>query len=789
MGEIKYEDLQVDTSKIPVFSFTDEIESSGNFLGQERAKRAFELGLRISKKGYNIFVVGPTGTGRRTFVLKELDRVAKNEETPPDWVYAYNFEDSRTPIAMSMKAGTGKKLKRDMERLVDDILEAISKAFEGEEYTAKRAQVEDEYTRMKNELWEKLREQARELGFNVQITPTGVLTVPVIDGKPITSEMYDLLPEEKKKEIEENSMKMKHLVEGTIYRSRKLDREMKEKLEEIDRQVALFAIGGLFDDLKARYRENEGILAFLDRVKEDVLENLNSLRQAGDDEKEYYKRRYSVNLIVDNSELNGAPVVYERNPTYSNLFGKIEYFARMGILQTDFTMIKAGAVHRSNGGYLVIDAENLLRNIHSWEGLKRVLMSSQVKVENLESVLGFSSTMTLSPEPIPVDVKVILIGTPFIYHILYELDEDFRKLFKVKVEFDWSMDYTEESVMEFLGFVENHRKDSNLIKISKEAFERLVWYSNRLAGSRKKLSTRLGKVADLLVEADHIAREKGEESMNCEDIDEAFEKMEERVRLLQDKYDEMIRKRDLLIETEGKAIGQVNGLTVLDLGDHSFGVPVKITVKAFLGKSGVIDIQRESDLSGKIHGKAVLILEGFFGSRYSRRFPMSLTASISFEQVYSEVEGDSASLAETLALISAISEIPVRQDIAITGSINQNGEVQPVGGVTEKVEGFYRACKLRGFTGTQGVIIPRSNLENLVLRREILQTIKDGKFHVWCVENVDEAIEISMGRKAGEMTRTGRYPRGTVNYAVLKKLEEARNILEGKEKKRKKKKK
>ncbi len=786
MREIKYEELLPDFGKLPDFEYTDDIEAADDFVGQERARKALSFGVQMPHKGYNIFVVGPTGTGRRTFVQRFLENYAQNLPVPKDWAYVYNFEDPSSPIAISMEAGVGRALKRDMEKLVDEIISALSKAFESDEYSRRKNEIEDSYTRMKNELWDRLREQAKELGFTVQITPTGVLTIPVIDGKPITPDLFEVLPEEKKKEIEENSIKVKHLVEGAMYRSRKLDAEMKEKLEEIDRQVALFAIGGLFEELRGKYRKYEGVVSFLESVKEDVLENLSDIRKASGEDVEVFKTKYSINLIVDNSQLKGAPVVYEQNPTYSNLFGKVEYTSRLGMLMTDFTMIKGGAVHRASGGFLILDAESVLKNIHAWEGLKRVLRTGQIKIENLESALGLSNVITLSPQPIPVDLKVIMIGTPYIYELLYELDEDFRKLFKVKAEFDGTMKCTEETARSLVSFVEGVRKSLDLPKFSRSAVKAILWYSNRLSGDREKLSARFGSIRDLIVEAAAIAREKDKEDVSEEDVKKALEEMEERVRLLQEKYDELIEKGDLLIETSGKKVGQVNGLTVLDIGDHTFGVPVKITAKTFLGKTGVIDIHREVDLSGKIHSKAVLTLEGFFSSRYSQKTPLSLAASLSFEQVYSRLEGDSASLAEVLALISAIAEVPLRQDVAVTGSINQNGDVQPVGGVTEKVEGFFRACKAKRLTGTQGVIIPKANVRNLVLKDEVLEAVKEGKFHIWTVESVDEAIEIMTGMKAGKVTKRGYYQKGTVNRMVCDRLKEVKELLEGKEKRRKK---
>ncbi len=782
MRKLREGELLPHYSFLPRVRYSDGVENIDEFVGQERARKALSFGLSMKEKGYNIFVVGPTGTGRRTFVKKFLQRFSKDLPVPDDWVYVFNFEDPSSPLSIKLKPGYGRKLKKDMEKLVDEVLGRLQKSFEGEEFTKKRAEIEDEYSRMKNEIWNKVVEAAKELGFLVQVNPTGVVSVPIMNGKPVTPEMFELLPEEKKREINENSMKVKHLIEGALHRTRVLDREMKEKLEKVNKDVALFAVGGLFEDLKARYRDFDQVVSYLESVKLDILENLDDLRNAGEN-LAYYKTRYSVNLLVDNSSLKGAPVIYTSNPTYSNLFGKIEYTAKLGMLMTDFTMIRPGALHRANGGFLVVDAEALLRNPHSWDGLKRVLMEEKLAVENLESLLGFSNTMTLKPEPIPVNVKVVMIGTPHLYSLLYDLDDDFSKLFKVKSEFDSVMEYTRETSRAFVGFLESVRRANDLPRVSRSAIKEMLWYSNRLAESRKKLSARFGKLGDLLKEAAYIAKVEGKDQIDAEDVSKALEEMEERVRLFQEKYDEMIEENKLLIDVEGRKVGQINGLTILDLGDHVFGLPVKITAKIFLGKSGVIDIHREADLSGKIHSKAVLTLEGFFGSRYARKYPISLAVSISFEQVYSKLEGDSASLAEVLAIISAISGVPIDQGIAVTGSINQSGEVQAVGGVTEKVEGFFRICRMKGLTGNQGVVIPESNVDELILKSEVVSSIKERKFHIWAVESVDEAIELVMKRKAGKLTKRGYYPKDTVNRMVCDRLGEARELLEGKEKK------
>lgn len=785
--KVKYEDLVYKCPYLPDFSTSAELESTESFIGQERAKKAIEGALRINEKGFNVFVVGVPGTGRRSFITSYLEKQAMKMTTPKDWVYVYNFSNPSEPKAISLDPGRGSQLKVDMQKLSEEVIESIEKIFESEDYAAKKSELEDDYMNKKTQLWEELQQKAKELGFSVQLTPTGVVSVPIYEGKPVTQEILDSLPEDVKQTFNENSRKLKHIIEGTLYKSRKLDREFKEKLKELDRYAALFTIGALFDEMRKQYESNYDVVQYLTDVENDILNNLADLRSEEAELRQLYKKRYSVNLIVDNSHTLGAPVVYERNPTYSNLAGKVEYYSKGGMLFTDFTFIKAGALHKANGGFLILEAESLLRNPYAWEYLKRALLSEEITIENLESALGFSNVVSLKPQPIPLNVKVFLISSPRLYYLMYTYDEDVRKLFRIKSEFDWELEADEENVKRYLGFISSTCCKYQLSHLDKKAIEKVLWYSSRLAADRGKLSVRFGEISGLIRESCSVASQRNEKVVREEDVKRAIEQMEERVNLIQIKYDSQIKSYDLMVETTGKKIGQVNGLTVLDLADHTFGIPVKITAKTHLGKPGVVDIQRESDLSGKIHSKAVLTIEGFFGERYAQQIPLSISASVSFEQVYSIVEGDSASVAEVVALISAIAKIPVNQEIAVTGSMNQHGEVQPVGGVTEKVEGFHRACKLRGLTGNQGVIIPKTNLKNLILKEDVLNDIKNGLFHIWAIENIDEAIEILTGQKAGKMTRSGNYERGSVNDRVVKALKKAKELAGGKDIRKRKK--
>jgi lon-related putative ATP-dependent protease len=783
MKKLSFKDIEI---KLPerVFNFnsTKELKFENELIGQKRAFEAINFGLAIQEKGYNIFVVGPTGTGRRTSVKQILEKTAKKMPTPDDWIYVYNFDNPAEPWAINLKAGDGKKFKESMEKLVEEISTALSKAFESEDYSRIISEIEDEYTKKKRELWENLLAQAKELGYLVQITPTGIATIPLVDDKPITPETFATLPDDIKRDIEERGLQVKHFVEKAMQRSRKLDNELKEKLAEQDKYVALFAIGTLFEETVKPFLDNKRIVEYLEKVKNDVIENIRNI--LNEEKREAVFARYKVNLFVDNSNLEGAPVIEDMHPTYSNVFGKIEYIARMGMMFTDYTFIVPGSIHRANGGFLILDSIDVLKYPYVWDTLKKTLMAGVAKIENVEGRIGLSSFKSPRPEPIPINVKVIIIGNELTYYLLYNYDPDFRKLFKIKSEFDWEIPLNEENTKKYIQFITSIINKYSLLDFTSDACKEVVKFGLRLSKDKQKLSASFNKIESLLIESSQIARNKSKDLVDSSDVKEAIEKAEERVRLIQEKYDEMILRGDIMVETEGRKVGQINGLTVTELEDHSFGMPVKITAKTYLGKIGVLDIQREADLSGKIHRKAVLTLENFLGWKYAQKTPISLSASISFEQVYSYLEGDSASVAETLAVISAISEIPLKQSIAVTGSMNQHGEVQPVGGIPEKVEGFFRICKAKGLTGEHGVIIPAANAENLVLKDEVLEAIKEGKFHIWTINDIDEAIEIMTDKKAGKLSKNGNYTRGSVNYFVCKRLEKMHNLLEGKEEKK-----
>jgi len=765
MRKLSYKDLVIPNNIFPKVKSSKNVSPCETFIGQENAFKAINFGLSMEKKGYNIFVVGPSGTGRRSFVESFVHSFAKKKEKQEDLAYLVDLENPYSAKAVLLPAGLGKNLREKLEKASEELILKLQRTFESDEYEEKRKEIESEYKEAKESILKELSKKALKLGFVVKLTPTGIVYVPALDGKPLTQEQYENLSEELKNMYEESSKKVEHLISGVIHQLRKLDAEYAEKFNDLDKYAILFAVEPLFEELKSEFSFSDKLLEYFQQIKDHIIKNSSKLKNF-EEAKVYLKHILTVNLIVDNSETEGAPVVFETNPTYPNLFGKVEYVSKMGVSYTDFTMIRGGAIHRANGGYLILNAEDILRNPYVWDKLKKTLLTEKIIIENLDSVYGINPTITLKPEPVDISLKVILIGTPDLYYLLYEYDEDFQKLFKVKVEFDWEIDASLENVKQYFSFISNVVETNNLKPLTSKALKKVVWYSMRLAENREKLSMKMGKIANLIMEADYYSNLRESDMIDAIDIEKAIREHENRMKLFRDKYDESLKKYEIMVETSGEQVGQINGLTVIHLGDFTFGHPVKITAKTYAGNVGIIDIQRESDLSGNIHSKAVLTLIGYLGSKYSREIPFSLGVSISFEQVYGVVEGDSASLAETLAIISAISKIPIKQSIAVTGSINQHGQVQPIGGVNEKIEGFYRLCKYRGLDGTHGVVIPEANIRNLVLNKDIMMDIKNGKFNIWTVKTVDEAIEILMGKPAGKMTARGTYPKGTVNYYV-----------------------
>ncbi|MGM0409852.1 MAG: Lon protease family protein [Bacillota bacterium] len=767
MGKIMLKDLK-DTCNLEDFDFdnTEELKPfREGIIGQSRAVEAVNFGLNVEKEGYNIFMTGLPGTGKSTYAQKATEEKSKDKEVPPDLCYVFNFDTPEKPKALKLPAGIGSKLKEDMNQLVEELKEEIPAAFEGEEYEEKKKEIMSEYQQKSNKMMEEFEKEIKEEGYMLKNTPQGPVPVPLNEeGEPMEQDEYQNLSDEKKKELREKNSDINQELENIMRKVRKLKTEAQEELKNVEKKIGLSIIEPIIANMKENYDGCEEVTKYLEDVKEDIVENLNKFRNKNEDKQQKFPfpmpqnedngsffKRYKINLLVNNSDTDGAPVIYETNPTYYNLFGKTEGKSQFGAITTDFTMIKSGAFHKANGGYLILQARDVLTNPLSWETLKRTLINEEVVVENIGEQYRAVPIKTLKPEAIDIDVKVIMIGNPMTYQILYYYDEEFKKLFKIKADFDVEMKKNKENLKNFASFISQISERENIKQFKKEAVCRIIEYSSRLAGEKDKLSTRFNDIIEVLYEANTWAKMAEHEYVEEEDVKKTLEKKEERSNLTEEKLREMIAKENILVDVKGKEVGQINGLSVIQTGEYSFGRPSRITARSYMGQEGVINIERKADMSGNIHNKGVLILSGYLGEKYAREKPLSLSASLAFEQNYGGIDGDSASLAELLALLSAISEYPLRQDLAITGSMNQKGMAQPIGGVNQKIEGYYKTCKVKGLTGEQGVIIPVQNKENLMLEDEVLDSVKDDEFSIYAVEDIDEAIELMFDRPAEEV--------------------------------------
>jgi len=780
LNELPVEKLRLECDpKLIRCETTEEMTILEEIVGQERAVRALKFGLDIKERGFNIYVAGLPGSGRTTAVRDFLEEMAKGKPVPPDWCYVNNFVDPFVPRAIKLPPGRGKEFQRNIKNFIDEVRSVLPKAFESEDYATKREAairaIEEERAR----LVAQLNEKAQKEGFVIQSTPIGVLIIPVVKGKPLSDQELLALPHQVKDEIEKKREKLKSELRNAMRRLRGLERKGNEEIQKLNREVAIYAIGHLVDGLAEKYKEFPDVKTYLKDVQNDILENVTLFIKEPKAPpvpfpvpwlKELPFRKYEVNVIVDNSDLQGAPVVMELNPTHQNLFGRIEKEAQFGVLTTDFTMIRGGSLHKANSGYLVLPAEEMLRNIFSYDSLKRALMNRCITIEEAGERLGFITTKGLRPEPIPLDVKVVLIGSPFLYQQLYLLDMDFKELFKVKADFDTTMDRTDENVRKYAAFVCTLCQKEKLKHLHASGLAKIVEYGSRLAQDQKKLSTTFGEVADIIREANFYAVQENSEYVTADHIKKAIDEKVYRSNLIQKKIQEMIERNVLLIDTDGEAVGQVNGLSVMSLGDFAFGRPSRVTATVGLGREGLIDIERESKLGGRIHTKGVMILSGYLAGKYARDKPLSLSARLVFEQSYGMVEGDSASSTELYALLSVLSGFPIKQSIAVTGSVNQKGEVQAIGGVNEKIEGFFEVCKVKSLNGKQGVLVPESNVQNLMLKEGVVEAVRAGKFHIYPVKTIDRGIEVLTGVKAGARRPDGTFEEGTVNYEVDKRL-------------------
>mgnify|MGYP001237658143 CR=1 FL=1 len=757
-----------------------QIEGLNSIIGQERAVRALKFGLGIKDKGFNIFVAGMPGTGRTTAIERFLEEVARLAPPPADWCYVNNFRDAARPNALRLPPGKAVQFRSDMEALVSAAVHEIENAFESEEFPAQREVSLKPFQQQKQTLLEQINEEALQAGFMLQSSPMGVLTVPVRDGKPLSEEQFMALSKEERDELSRKQKAVQDKLEAGLRQVRTLDRDARDALQKLDQSVAQFAVKHLFDEMLEKYADENALKAYLEEVRQDMIANQEKLRADEEPEKnpllpfaapkEAILKKYQVNVIVDNAGLQGAPVIVEMNPTYSNLFGRIEQEARFGALTTDFTLVRGGALQRANGGYLVLPVEETLRNPLSWEALKHALMTQEITIEDAGERLGLISTRSIKPQPIALDAKIILIGRPDSYQLLLAYDDNFNELFKVKADFDIRMERSDANANQYAMFVAMLCQLEGLKHLDASAIGRLVEHGSRLAEDQDKLSTHFGEIADVIREASYYAAQDGAELTSETHLRRAVDERFYRSSMVRDRLQEMIEQGVIKIETEQSKVGQVNGLSVIQLGDIEFGQPNRITASIGMGREGIVDIEREAKLGGPIHTKGMLILAGYLLGKYAQDKPLSLSAQLVFEQSYSGVEGDSASSAELYAILSALAGVPIRQGLAVTGSVDQFGEVQAIGGVNEKIEGFFEICKARGLTGDQGVVIPASNVTNLMLKDEVLEAVQAGKFHIWAVETIDEGIEALTGALAGEKQADGSYPAGSVNARVNARL-------------------
>lgn len=759
-----------------------DVEPLDGLVGQERAVRAMEFGVKVYGRGYNIFMSGSTGTGKTTYARSFLRRVAAKQPVPHDVCYVYNFSDPDRPRVVELPQGQGEVLGRDLERLIAEFREEIPKAFASEDHEQRRKQATEKFNAAMHEALKALTDEAERAGFGLAQNQAGQLSpVPVRNGKPLPEEEFNRLPEAEQRRYMAEAERLQEGLEGLQRRHREIGREAQAALRKVDEETAQRVVAPHLDDLARMFEGNVRVQDYLTAVGKDILAHLEDFRAPEEEnqnpvaammpKQEPSFSRYKVNVLVTHRGTSGAPVIFETNPSYYNLFGQITYKSVMGALVTDHTMIKAGAIHRASGGYLIIHAAPLLQSPFAWEALKRALTNRQAKTENIGEHERMVPTSTLTPEPIPIDVKVILIGHPSIYMALYQQDEEFKKLFKVKADFATEMDRVPAAERSYAAFIASVVGDAGLRPFDRGAIARVIDFGARLAEHQNKLSTRFSDIVAVINEASAWADVEGRDTVSAVDVVTALEERRFRSNLVEERLLEMMNDGTILIATDGVATGQINGIAVLSLGDISFGKPSRITARTFVGRKGIVNIERETRLSGSIHDKGVLILSGYLGGRFAKDVPLALSASIAFEQGYEEIDGDSASSSETYAMLSAISGLPLRQDIAVTGSVNQHGEIQPIGGVNEKIEGFYTVCKLRGLTGRQGVAIPHQNVVNLMLKDEVVEAVRDGKFHIWALHTIDEGIELLTGVTAGAPGADGGYPPESVNGRVAAALQ------------------
>ena len=772
----------VDPSTFP-FETTADVEALTSIIGQKRGYEAMRFGLHMDKDGYNIYVSGIPGTGKKTFVESVVRDFASREATLYDWCYVNNFDDSYKPRVLQLPRGVGRTLEESMDGFIKNLKTDIPRAFEEESYKIEQQNIIDSFKRKTEEVIDRLQELANEAGFLIQPVPGGVMTLPLKDDTPMTEEEFHALDESEKQRIDEESVVLQEQMQPFLIELRDLERGVNEKVDALNKQVALGAAGHHIEALKEQFAFSEPILDYLESVQRDILKNIDDFLTSDESTEELLmsalsqpnvsdaiERKYKVNVLIDHAETEGAPIVFADNPTYYNVIGKVEYESRMGGMTTDFSKIKPGALHAANGGYLIVQVKDILTKNFAWEGLKRALLQEEVKIENIAEQAGAIATTSLQPEPIPLDVKVVFIGDMEMYQLLYQYDEDFRKLFKMKIDFDTEMDATMNNMEHLARFIHTHAVNHDLLHFDRGAVARIVEYSMRMADDQHKLSTRFNEQVEVMYEADTWAKLDGAFVVTERYVNKAIDKRKFRNNLYEEKVQDRIDDGSIFIDTDGAVVGQVNGLAVYNLGQYQFGKPSRITATTFAGPSGIINIERESKLSGSLHNKGVYILSGYLGQTFAQDVPLALTAHIAFEQSYGGVDGDSASSTELYALLSSLANVPIRQGFAVTGSVNQRGEVQPIGGVNEKIEGFFDVCASRGLTGEQGVLIPYANRHNLMLDARVIEAVARGEFHVYAIRTIEEGIELLTGVQATNRRDDGSFDPASIYGRVAERL-------------------
>jgi lon-related putative ATP-dependent protease len=768
------------------FDTTADLADDVDVVGQDRALDAVRFGIGINQKGYNLYALGPHGLGKQTAITQFIKERVAAMPTPSDWVYVHNFDQSHKPDALKLPAGRGPELAEEMERLVEELQAVIPASFESEEYHAQRQALEEEFKERQEAAFEELKEKAEQKGVALVQTPSGLAFAPMREGEVIAPKEFLALPEEEQKQVQNEVEQLQEELQRILLQVPHWQKEARDRVKELKSEVANFTVAPIFEQLREKYDDLAHVKEYLEDVEKHVVENVDDFRQTeADDENPLAAMmrgqraaaqrpsytEYEVNVLVDNSDSEGAPIVHIELPTHQNLLGRIEHVSQMGALLTNFTLIKPGALHEANGGFLLLDAQKLLQQPFAWEGLKRALNTKEIAIESLGQMYSMISTVSLEPQPIPLDVKVVLLGERMLYYLLHQYDPEFGELFKVMVDFEDEMLRSSENNEAYARLIGSLAKAEEIRHFDRHAVARAIEHSARLVSDQERLSTHMQRVSDLLRESSYWAGIAGNEIVQQADVEKAIQEQTHRAGRLRERMQEAILRETVLIDTTGEVIGQANGLSVINLGNYSFGRPSRITARVRMGKGEVIDIERQVEMGGPIHSKGVLILSSFLGSRYATDRPLSLTASIVFEQSYAGIEGDSASSAELYVLLSALAEVPLAQSFAITGSVNQRGQVQAIGGVNEKIEGFFDICKERGLTGEQGVLIPASNVKNLMLREDVRAAVQDEQFKIYPISHIDEGIEILTGLPAGIPDEDGVYPDGSINRRIVDRLE------------------